>query len=54
VPFDAIEGRAHVLDVQGLWRHLAGPGCVLCSPEATTDLAAAAELLRAVFASRLR
>jgi hypothetical protein len=53
VPIDAIDGTAHVLDVQGSWWHLAGPGCVLCSPAAATDPAAAAELLRAVFASRL-
>jgi hypothetical protein len=52
-PIDAIDGQAHVLDVQGSWWHVAGPGCVLCSPAATTDPAAAAELLSAVFASRL-
>lgn len=52
VPIDAIDGTAHVLDVQGSWWHVAGPGCVLCSPAATTDPAAAAELLRAVFTSR--
>lgn len=54
VPIEAIDGSAHVLDVQGSWWHVAGPGCVLCSPAATTDPAAAAQLLRAVFASRLR
>jgi hypothetical protein len=54
VPIDAIDARAHVLDVQGSWWYVAGPGCVLCSPAATTDGAAAAELLSAVFASRLR
>ena len=54
VPIDAIDGTAHVLDVQGQWWHVAGPGCVLCSPAATTDHAAAAELLATVFASRLR
>jgi hypothetical protein len=53
VPIDAVDGTAHVLDVQGSWWHVAGPGSVLCSPAATTDPAAAAELLRAVFASRL-
>jgi hypothetical protein len=51
---DAIDARAHVLDVQGSWWCVVGPGCVLCSPAATTDPAAAAELLSAVFASRLR
>ncbi len=54
VPIDAVDARAHVLDVQGVWWHMAGPGCVLCSPAATTDPAAAAELLGAVFTSRLR
>ncbi len=53
VPIDAIDGTAHVLDVQGSWWHVAGPGCVLCSPAATTDPTVAAELLSAVFASRL-
>jgi hypothetical protein len=53
-PIDAIDGRAHVLDVRGSWWHVPGPGCVLCSPAATTDPAVAAELLSAVFASRLR
>jgi hypothetical protein len=53
VPIDAIDARAHVLDVQGSWWHVAGPGCVLCSPAAATDAAEAAQLLRAVFASRL-
>jgi hypothetical protein len=53
VPIDAIDGTAHVLDVQGSWWYVPGPGCVLCSPAATTDAAAAAKLLRAVFASRL-
>lgn len=54
VPLDAIDATAHVLDVQGSWWRVIGPGCVLCSPAATTDSAVAAELLRAVFASRLR
>ncbi len=54
VPIDAIDGTAHVLDVQGSWWHVAGPGCVLCSPAAITDAAEAAQLLSAVFASQLR
>jgi hypothetical protein len=53
VPTDAIDGRAHVLDVRGTWWHVAGPGCVLCSPAATTDAKVAEQLLRAVFVSRL-
>ncbi len=53
VPIDAIVAQAHVLDVHGSWWHVVGPGCVLCSPSATTDLVMAEEMLRAVFASRL-
>lgn len=54
VSVDAVDATAHVLDVRGVWWHVAGPGCVLCSPAATTDPAVAAELLSAVFTSRLR
>jgi hypothetical protein len=48
-----IDGTVHVLDVQGPWSCLAAPGYALCSPEVAADAAAAARLLRAVFASRL-
>jgi len=54
VPIEAMDARAHVLDVRGSWWHVVGPGCVLCSPGATSDPAVAAQLLGAVFASRLR
>ncbi|MBO0835563.1 MAG: hypothetical protein J2P28_08595 [Actinobacteria bacterium] len=53
VSMEAIDATAHVLDVRGSWWHLAGPGCVLCSPGATADMAVAEQMLRAVFASRL-
>lgn len=52
-PIEAMDARAHVLDVTGSWWHVAGPGCVLCSPAATADQAVAAQLLRAAFTSRL-
>jgi hypothetical protein len=51
VPIDAMDATAHVLDVRGCWWHVIGPGCVLCSPAATTEVAE--PLLRAAFASRL-
>jgi hypothetical protein len=54
VPIDAIDATAHVLDVQGSWWRVIGPGCVLCSPAATSNPAVATELLTAAFASRLR
>jgi len=52
-PIDAMDVTAHVLDVRGSWWHVAGPGCVLCSPAATADPGVAEQLLRAAFASRL-
>jgi hypothetical protein len=54
VSIDAVDATAHVLDVRGSWWHVIGPGCVLCSPAATTDPEVAELVLRAVFASRLR
>jgi hypothetical protein len=48
-----IDGVAHVLPVQGIWWHLPGPGCVLCSSAAAIDPVSAAEVLRTVFLSRL-
>jgi hypothetical protein len=53
VSMDAIDATAHVLDVQGSWWRVIGPGCVLCSPAATTDPEIAEPLLRELFASRL-
>jgi hypothetical protein len=51
---DEIDGAVQVLDVQGAWSFLAGPGYALCSSAVAADPQAAAQLLRAVFASRLR
>jgi len=48
-----ISGTVHVLDVRGAWSYLAAPGYALCSAQLAEDPAAAAPLLRAVFASRL-
>lgn len=49
-----IDGTVHVLDVQGAWSFLAGPGYALCSSATAADPLSAALLLRTVFASRLR
>jgi len=51
VPIGAVAGYAHVLEVNGSWWCLAGPGCVLCSPEAASDPATAARILSEVFSS---
>jgi hypothetical protein len=51
---DKIDGAVQVLEVQGAWSFLAGPGYALCSSAVAADPQAAAQLLRAVFASRLR
>jgi hypothetical protein len=51
VPVGRMTGYASVLDVDGIWWHLAGPGCALCSGDAARDPAAAADVLRAVFSS---
>lgn len=51
VPVGRMTGYASVLDVDGIWWHLAGPGCALCSGAAARDPAAAADVLRAVFNS---
>jgi hypothetical protein len=48
-----VDGTVHVLDVQGQWSYLAAPGYALCSAQSAADPAAAAVLLREVFASRL-
>ena len=48
-----IDGTVHVLDVQGAWSYLAGPGYALCSPQLAAVPAAAAALLHEVFASWL-
>jgi len=48
-----IDGTVQFLDVQGAWSYLAAPGYALCSMELAADATAAAQVLRAVFASRL-
>jgi hypothetical protein len=49
VPVGELSGYAHVLDVQGVWSYLAGPGCALCSVAAARDPVAASRLLGDVF-----
>ena len=46
-----VTGYAHVLEVEGFWSYLAGPGCALCSAAVACDPLAAARLLREVFRS---
>jgi len=53
VPARDLTGYAHVLDVEGSWSYLAGPGCALCSAAVACDPSAAAALLRDIFASGL-
>jgi hypothetical protein len=48
-----INGTVQFLDVQGAWSCLAAPGYALCSTQLAADANAAAQVLRAVFASRL-
>jgi hypothetical protein len=45
-----VNAVVHVLEVQGMWSYLAGPGCALCSSAVAADRGAADELLRSVFA----
>lgn len=54
IPVSELAGYANVLEVEGLWSHLAGPGCALCSAAVACDPARAARLLREIFSSRLR
>lgn len=51
VPVNDLTGYADVLEVEGLWSYLAGPGCALCSAAVACDPLAAARLLREVFSS---
>jgi hypothetical protein len=53
VPASELSGYAHVLEVEGLWSYLAGPGCALCSAALACDRQTAARLLREVFSSGL-
>jgi hypothetical protein len=50
-PISDLTGYAHVLEVDGMWSYLAGPGCALCSAALAWDPLAAARLLRQVFSS---
>lgn len=49
IPVGDLTGYANVLEVEGLWWYLAGPGCALCSAAAAVDPLAATRLLREVF-----
>jgi hypothetical protein len=51
LPVGDVKGYADVLEVEGLWSYLAGPGCALCSAAVACDPPAAAALLREVFSS---
>jgi len=51
VPVNDLAGYANVLDLDGQWWHLAGPGCALCSVAVARDPVAAARLLREIFSS---
>lgn len=51
IPVGDLTGYANVLEVEGLWSYLAGPGCALCSVAVACDPLAAARLLREVFSS---
>jgi hypothetical protein len=53
IPIGDVKGYADVLEVEGQWAYLAGPGCALCSAAVACDPLAAAELLREVFSSGL-
>lgn len=51
VPVGTLEASTDVLDVEGMWSYLAGPGYGLCSPAVVADEAAATSLLRELFGS---
>jgi hypothetical protein len=51
IPVGDLGAVMHVLDVQGSWSHLAGPGCGICSAMMADDPQAARLLLRDLFAS---
>jgi hypothetical protein len=54
IPVNELTGYADVLEVEGLWSYIAGPGSALCSAELACDPIAAARLLREVFSSGRR
>jgi hypothetical protein len=51
IPVGDVRGYANVLEVEGLWSYLAGPGCALCSAAVACDPSAASRLLREIFSS---
>ena len=51
IPMGDLDAVVLVLDVQGLWSHLAGPGCALCSAAVSASPKAAPPLLRDLFIS---
>jgi hypothetical protein len=54
VPAGDLTGNADVVEVEGLWWYLAGPGSAICSVNAARDPATAASILREVFRSGVR
>src|ERR1700733_1793218 len=51
IPAGELDAVVHVLNVQGSWSHLAGPGCGICSITMPDDPRAAPLLLHDLFAS---
>jgi len=51
IPVGDLKGYVDVLEVEGMWSYLAGPGCALCSAAVACDPVAAAGLLHEVFSS---
>ena len=51
IPIGDVNGYADVLEVEGLWSYLAGPGSALCSDALACDPVAASRLLREIFSS---
>jgi hypothetical protein len=51
IPVDDMDAVVHVLNVQGSWSHLAGPGSGICSVMMADDPQAARRLLHDLFAS---
>ncbi len=53
VPVGDLRAVAYVLEVEGLWSYIAGPGCAICSSGTATDPEAADRFLRRAFGSSL-
>lgn len=51
IPVGDMDAVVYVLNVQGSWSHLAGPGCGICSVTMPDDPQAARLLLHDLFAS---